>query len=123
MHDAESTVDSLLKEIDNEMEQTKSNITQNGSEDTPHNWKLPLQEIGDGTMEMLVKHNTRSNATENSRGRSPSKMSTISNESLNLGLLRVNSELEESPAAVHQERIKNSVANGSTWSCQFSQSA
>ncbi|CAI4950016.1 CRE_collapsed_G0031420.mRNA.1.CDS.1 [Saccharomyces cerevisiae] len=112
MHDAESTVDSLLKELDNEMEQTKSNITQNGSEDTPHNWKLPLQEIGDDTMEMLVKHNTRSNATENSRGRSPSKMSTISNESLNLGLLRVNSELEESPAAVHQERIKNSVANG-----------
>ncbi|QHS74318.1 Bud4p [Saccharomyces paradoxus] len=115
MHDAETTVDSLLKEIDNEMEQTKSNAVQNGSENAPNNWKLPLQEIGDDTMEMLVKHNTRSNATEKSRGRSPSRRSVISNESFSLGLLGVNSELEESPVAVHQERIKNSVSNGSLY--------
>lgn len=83
MHDAETTVDSLLKEIDNEMEQTKTHVMQKDSEDKSNNWKLPLQEIGDETMEMLVKHNTKSNcnATENSRGRSPSKRSVLSNES------------------------------------------
>lgn len=44
------SMDSLLKEIDNEMEQTAA-----------PDWKLPLQDIGDETMEMLVSHNTKEN--------------------------------------------------------------
>ncbi|CAI4043962.1 Bud4p SKDI_10G2910 [Saccharomyces kudriavzevii IFO 1802] len=114
MREAETTVDSLLKEIDNEMEQTKSNAMQKTTEDTSPDWKLPLQEIGDETMEMLVKHNTRSNshAVDNRDG-SPSRKSVTPNERFALSLSGVNSDLEEFPAAIHQERLKNSIANGS----------
>lgn len=44
------SMDSLLKEIDDEMEQAAA-----------PDWKLPLHDIGDETMEMLVTHNTMEN--------------------------------------------------------------
>lgn len=64
---ADETMDSLLKEIDEEMENTissenKSSPRADGKESRPkRSWSIPLQEIGDETMEMIVSHNTINN--------------------------------------------------------------
>lgn len=50
MLEAETTVDSILKEIDMEMPENKNKYV------------LPLQDIGDETMDMLVNYNTQNNA-------------------------------------------------------------
>lgn len=59
---ADETMDSLLKEIDDEMENTinldSQVLEQDKTEKTHRRWSIPLQEIGDETMEMLVSHNT-----------------------------------------------------------------
>ncbi|EDO16582.1 hypothetical protein Kpol_520p2 [Vanderwaltozyma polyspora DSM 70294] len=69
-NDAEGAMDSLLKEIDHEMEVTIGTIDaqedhSKQKEETEatnqQTWKLPLQDIGDETMDMLVKHNTKNN--------------------------------------------------------------
>ncbi|KAJ9573086.1 PH domain profile [Nakaseomyces glabratus] len=58
--EAETTVDSLLKEIDMEMEmQSGNDVAQSNG------YLLPLQEIGDETMDMLVQYNTENNANSN----------------------------------------------------------
>ena len=58
--EAETTVDSLLKEIDMEMEmQSGNDVAQSNG------YLLPLQEIGDETMDMLVQYNTENNANAN----------------------------------------------------------
>ncbi|QLL31531.1 hypothetical protein HG536_0B03950 [Torulaspora globosa] len=59
---ADETMDSLLKEIDDEMENTipldSQILKQDQGEKNTRRWSIPLQEIGDETMEMLVSHNT-----------------------------------------------------------------
>lgn len=59
---ADETMDSLLKEIDDEME---NNISLRGEEreKISGKWSIPLQEIGDDTMDMIVSHNTINNIT------------------------------------------------------------
>ncbi|QLQ79044.1 hypothetical protein HG537_0B03910 [Torulaspora globosa] len=60
---ADETMDSLLKEIDDEMENTIG-LEDHGEKRT-RRWSIPLQEIGDETMEMLVSHNTIRNIEKN----------------------------------------------------------
>ncbi|CAR29808.1 hypothetical protein ZYGR_0AD04940 [Zygosaccharomyces rouxii] len=52
------SMDSLLKEIDDGMENSSA-----------PEWKLPLQDIGDETMEMLVDHNTKENESLQQRNK------------------------------------------------------
>lgn len=55
--EAGKAMDNLLQEIDNEM----SIITE---EDAGKNsWKIPFQEIGEDTMDMIISHNTKTNTT------------------------------------------------------------
>lgn len=63
---ADETMDSLLKEIDDEMENTINLKSQDSEQQEEggrgkRRWSIPLQDIGDETMEMLVSHNTRRN--------------------------------------------------------------
>lgn len=63
---ADETMDSLLKEIDDEMENTistenKSSTDRSGESQKTRSWSIPLQDIGDETMDMIVSHNTISN--------------------------------------------------------------
>lgn len=63
--EAGEAINSLLKEIDDEMENTVNSDfvppPAVGEENQMEKWKLPLQDIGDETMEMIVSHNTTSN--------------------------------------------------------------
>lgn len=63
--EAGEAINSLLKEIDDEMENTVNSdfvpLPAVGEENQIEKWKLPLQDIGDETMEMIVSHNTMSN--------------------------------------------------------------
>ncbi|GAV56193.1 hypothetical protein ZYGR_0BA00990 [Zygosaccharomyces rouxii] len=52
------SMDSLLREIDDGMENTSA-----------PEWKLPLQDIGEETMEMLVNHNTKENGSLQQRNK------------------------------------------------------
>lgn len=62
---AGEAINSLLKEIDDEMENTVNSdfepLQAVEEESQKEKWKLPLQDIGDETMEMIVSHNTMSN--------------------------------------------------------------
>lgn len=61
---ADETMDSLLKEIDDEMDTIHldpQTLQQDQGEKRTRRWSIPLQEIGDETMEMLVSHNTMRN--------------------------------------------------------------
>ncbi|CCE61810.1 hypothetical protein TPHA_0B01370 [Tetrapisispora phaffii CBS 4417] len=62
-NDVTDAMDSLLKEIDNEMENTIDELSFStvNNELNMHEFSMPLNEIGDDTMDMLVKHNTLSN--------------------------------------------------------------
>ncbi|QLG71471.1 hypothetical protein HG535_0B05130 [Zygotorulaspora mrakii] len=53
--EAGEAINTLLTEIDNEM----SVITED--EERRSGWRIPLHEIGDETMEMIISHNTQSN--------------------------------------------------------------
>ncbi|CCD26960.1 uncharacterized protein NDAI_0J00680 [Naumovozyma dairenensis CBS 421] len=93
-----TSVDDLLKEIDNELENTINNIYQtnqkkdarpeksNQEQMSKRNLKqgsflIPLQEIGEDTMDMIVKHNTRKNSIVKAYSNNPT--TDVSNTSFN----------------------------------------
>ncbi|KAG0670622.1 Bud site selection protein bud4 [Maudiozyma exigua] len=62
----DEVVDSLVKEIDNELEYTISNSEQILLPlREKERFQIPLQDIGNDTMDMIVKYNTKSNGTKN----------------------------------------------------------
>ncbi|CCH62909.1 hypothetical protein TBLA_0I02510 [Henningerozyma blattae CBS 6284] len=64
----EDVMESLLKEIDFEMEYTIGSLKSSKQIDSASDTKrfsIPLQDIGDETMEMLVSHNTKRNIVIN----------------------------------------------------------
>ena len=62
----DEVVDSLVKEIDNELENTISDSDQLLLPLTEkEKYQIPLQDIGNDTMELIVKYNTQNNGTKN----------------------------------------------------------
>lgn len=62
----DEVVDSLVKEIDNELENTISNSDQLLLPlIEKEKFQIPLQDIGNDTMDMIVKYNTENNGTKN----------------------------------------------------------